>query len=230
MRAERSDRGIREALSVGLARRAVRDAARERRARLREQPARLRAVLDAQPHAKPVLPSGAADPAARNLDRRRILARARASTRRPRPRAPRSGRLDREEHRASAQLRRRAAAVPAAIPRRRRGSHRAADGREGAESRSDRREAARERPDRALRGEKRLRGGALFRPKPAPDLASGALLWVVHGVHPPLRGRDHDRSEAPACGARLLAALRGGVPAPRPKITWSAARPRLLSL
>src|SRR4029079_9865532 len=81
--------------------------------------------------------------------------------------------------------------------------------------------------DRALRGEKRLRGGALFRPRPAPDLASGALLLVVHGVDPPLRGRAHDRSEAPACGARLLAALRGGFTDPRRKLRRPAARLRL---
>ena len=46
-----------------------------------------------------------------------------------------------EEHRAAAQLRRRAAALRRPVPGRRRGPHRAADRRQGAEPRGDRREA-----------------------------------------------------------------------------------------
>ena len=47
--------------------------------------------------------------------------------------------VDREEHRAAAQLRRRADALRPPVPRRRRGAHRAADRRQGIEPRGERR-------------------------------------------------------------------------------------------
>ena len=73
-RAAGRDHRIREGLPVRLAGPAVRHAARVARAHLRQQPARLRALLDAQPHAQPLLPAGAADREVEELVRRGLLA------------------------------------------------------------------------------------------------------------------------------------------------------------
>ena len=140
-RAAGRDHRVREGLSVRLARPAVGHAAGLARADLRQQPARLRALLDAQPHAQPLLPAGAADGEGRGLVRRGVLGRAAPAPRRQGPRRAGHRPVDREEHRAAAQLRRRADALRPAVPRRRRGPHRAADRRQGAEPRRDRREA-----------------------------------------------------------------------------------------
>ena len=59
--------------------------------------------------------------------------------------------LDREEHRAAAQLRRRADALRQPVPRRRRRPYRAADRRQGPEPRRQRRRLSLARADRALR-------------------------------------------------------------------------------
>ena len=76
------DHRIREGLPVRLARPAVGHAARLARADLRQQPARLLALLDAQPHAQPLLPAGAADREGRGLVRRGVLAGAAPAPRR----------------------------------------------------------------------------------------------------------------------------------------------------
>ena len=120
------DHRVREGLPVRLARPAVGHAAGLARADLRQQPARLLALLDAQPHAQPLLPAGAADGEGRELVRRGLLAGAAPAPRRQGPRRARHRPVAREEHRAAAQLRRRAAALRPPVPGRRRRPHRAA--------------------------------------------------------------------------------------------------------
>ena len=70
--------------------------------------------------------------------------------------------VDREEHRAAAQLRRRADALRPAVPRRRRRSHRAADRRAGLEQRGLRHLLSLPRADRSLRTKRRRRPRRLF--------------------------------------------------------------------
>ena len=70
---------------------------------------------------------------------RTVLGRIEAAARPEGRRQPRHRSLDREEHRAAAQLRRRADAVRPHVPRRRRRPYRAADRRQGTESRGQRR-------------------------------------------------------------------------------------------
>ena len=71
--------------------------------------------------------------------------------------------VDREEHRAAAQLRRRADALRPPVPRRRRRPHRAADGSQGPEPRRRRRRPARARARRALRRPERRRASTPIR-------------------------------------------------------------------
>jgi p-hydroxybenzoate 3-monooxygenase len=68
----------------------------------------------------------------------------------------------------------------AALPRRRRRPHRAADRREGTEPRDRRRRLPGTRAGRALRRQERRRHRRLLADVPAPDLARRALLVVVH--------------------------------------------------
>ena len=75
---------------------------------------------------------------------------AQTAPRPPRRRRSRHRSVDREEHRAAAELRRRADALRPPLPRRRRGAHRAADRREGPESRGERRALSVRRSRRAL--------------------------------------------------------------------------------
>ena len=91
-----------------------------RRAHLRAARARLRAVQHAQPHPQPLLPAVLARRARRAMARRALLGRAATPARPARGRRPRHRALDREEHRAAAQLRRRADALRPPVPRRRR--------------------------------------------------------------------------------------------------------------
>ena len=84
------------------------------------------------------------------VERRAVLGRAAFAAARGGGAAPRNRPVDREEHRAAAQLRRGAAALRSPVPRGRRRAHRAADRREGLESRGPRRRSARDRADRAL--------------------------------------------------------------------------------
>ena len=115
-RAAERDHRVREGLPVRLAGPALRHAARVARAHLRQQPARLRALLDAQPHAQPLLPAGAADREGRGLVRRGLLGRAAPAAGRQGPRRAGHRPLAGEEHRAAAQLRLRAAALRPAVP------------------------------------------------------------------------------------------------------------------
>ena len=119
------DHRIREGVPVRLAGPAGGHAAGLARADLHQQPARLRALLDAQSHAQPLLPAGSADREGRELVRRSLLGRAATAPRRQGPRRARHRPVARKEHRAAAQLRRRAAALRADVPGRRRGPHRA---------------------------------------------------------------------------------------------------------
>ena len=75
-RAAQRDHRVREGLSFRLAGPVVRHAPSQRRTHLRQQPARVRAVLTAQQDAQPLLPSGAAHGQGRGMDRRGLLARA----------------------------------------------------------------------------------------------------------------------------------------------------------
>ena len=105
--------------------------------------------------------------------------------------APR-GADPREGRHADAELRRRADAVGASLSRRRRGAHRAADGREGAEPRDPRRAAC--SPRRSSRGTgdgDRALLDAYSDDVPAPRLARRALLVVDDDDAPP-RARSDD--------------------------------------
>ncbi len=144
------DPDVRAGVSVRLAGRAVRHAAGVRGAHLRLARARLRAVQHAQPHPQPLLPPVFARRARRAVAGRAVLGGAQTA---PRSRAAARSRhrsVDREEHRAAAQLRRRADALRPPLPRRRRGAHRAADRRQGPEPRGERRALSLRRPRRAL--------------------------------------------------------------------------------
>ena len=139
----------------------------------------------------------------RGLVRRRVLAGAAPAPRRQGPRRAGDRPVAREEHRAAAQLRRRAAALRPAVPGRRRGPHRAADRRQGPEPRRDRREGSVERAHRALPRRQRRRSRRLLGALPAPRLAGRAVLVVVHLAHAPLSRRRPDRRQAAGRGARL---------------------------
>ena len=135
-------RDLREGLPVRLAGRAGRRAAGGARADLRQPRARLRAV---QPCA--AARAAATTCSARSTTRSRTGATRRsgtscaaASTREAAERVV-DRPVDREEHRAAAQLRGRADALRPAVPGRRRGAHRAADRRQGTEPRGLRRAA-----------------------------------------------------------------------------------------
>ena len=229
-RAAERDHRVRKDLPVRLARPPLRHAARVARAHLRQQPARLRALLDAQPDAQPLLPAGAADHEGRGLVRPGLLGRAAPAAGRQGPRRARHRPLAREEHRAAAQLRRRAAALRPPVPGRRRGTHRAAHGRQGPEPRRDRREAPGGRAHRALPGRQRRRPRRLFGALPAPRLEGRAVFLVVHVPHAPLPRRRPDRRQAPGRGARLPVPLGARRAQPWPRTTsacrWTSASKR----
>ncbi len=147
--ASRAD-GVRARVSVRLAGTPVRHAAGVGRADLRLARARLRPLQHAEPHAEPLLPPVSARRTRRGVAGRAVLDGAQVPARRARRRESRHGPVDREEHRAAAELRRRADALRPPVPRRRRGAHRAADGRQGAEPRGERRALSLRRARRTL--------------------------------------------------------------------------------
>ena len=86
--------------------------------------------------------------------------------------------VDRKEHCAVAQLRRRADAVRPAVSRRRRRPHRAADRRQGPQSRRQRCAVFVARAGRALPGQIGCRSRALFGARAAAGVEGRALLLV----------------------------------------------------
>ena len=86
--------------------------------------------------------------------------------------------FDRKEHRAAAQFRRRADAVRADVPGRRRRAHRAADRRQGTQPRRQRRALSVARLARILRREIFRRDRRLFRKGAGAGLEGGALFLV----------------------------------------------------
>ena len=166
-RASRPSRcALRARLPVRLARRPVGDAAGLARADLLEPRARLRPVQHALGDAQPLLRAVRARRQGRELERRRLLGRAACPARPEGGGRSRHRAVDREEHRAAAQLRRRADALRPPVPRRRRRAHRAADGSQGPEPRRRRRRPARRArwpsttPTGATPGSTRIRRGA----------------------------------------------------------------------
>ena len=129
---------VRARISLWLAGNAIRHDSRGGRAHLRLARARIRPVQHAQPDAQPLLSAVLARRTRRGLVRRAVLDRARASSRRPRRGEPRHRPVARKEHRAAAQLRRRADALRPPLPGRRRSAHRPADGGQGIEPRGER--------------------------------------------------------------------------------------------
>ncbi len=121
-----------------------------RRAHLRFARARLRPLQHAQPCPQSLLPAMLARRTRRGMAGRSLLGGAATAPRCPRRRGSRHRPVDREEHRAAAELRRRTDALRPPLPRRRRGAHRAADGREGLEPRGERRALSLRRPRRPL--------------------------------------------------------------------------------
>ena len=126
----------------GPTRRAIRSAGsascrRRRRSRSSAMlsPPRLRAGLDAQSDAQPLLHPVRSRHPARGLAGRALLGRIQARCPRGHGGAHRHRAVDREIDRAAAQLRRRADALRPAVPGRRCRPHRAADGSQGAQSR-----------------------------------------------------------------------------------------------
>ena len=136
-RATREGQGhrVREGLSVRLAGRAGRRAAGvAARHRVRQQRARLLAVLHAQPDAQPLLRAVPAGRQGGGLERRSASGTScAAGSTRNWPSSIVTGPTHREEHRAAAQLRRRADALRPPVPGRRRRAHRAAHRRQGPE-------------------------------------------------------------------------------------------------
>ena len=130
----RADR-LRARLSVRLARHPREVQALVRGADLREPRARLRAALDALPVGDALLPAVLAGRGPRRLARRTDLGGAQRALRARRRLLVERGRDLREGRHADALLRRRADAAREALPRRRRGPHRAADGSQGDEPR-----------------------------------------------------------------------------------------------
>ena len=98
---------------------------------------RLCVVLDALAHTQPLLHSMQPRRPCRRLAGRALLGGAQAAARRGGARQSRHRAVDREEHRATAQLRRRADALRPAVPGRRRRAYRAADRRQGSQSRGE---------------------------------------------------------------------------------------------
>ena len=112
-------------------------------------------------------------------------------------------RLDREEHRAAAQLRRRAAALRAPVPRRRCRAHRAAHRRERAQPRGERRVLPVGSFFGLVQEERRDGARALFRPRPGARVESRAFLVVDDQAPAPLSRGRHVRAAHAAGRARL---------------------------
>ena len=154
---------VRADLSVRLARHPLGDAAGQPRTDLFQPRARLCALHHALDQAQPLLRAVRARRPCRAMAGRPLLGRIEAPARPGGGRQPGHRPLDREEHRAAAQLRRRADAVRPAVPGRRRRPHRAADRRQGAQPRRQRRALSVERAARILRREIQRRHRRLFR-------------------------------------------------------------------
>ncbi len=188
--------GVRARLPVRVARHPLGLAARVRGADLRAARPRFRAVLAALAVGAAHVPAVRARRGSRAVARPAHLGRAAPAARRRRCSEPR-GRSDHAEGRdGDAQLRRRADAVRPAVPRGRRGAHRAADGREGHEPRGRRRRRARARARRVLRARRPRRARRVLRDVPAARVARRALLVV------------DDVDAAPPAGRRTRSASR----------------------
>src|SRR5688500_6589644 len=111
------------------------------------------------------------------MARRALLARARAAAAARRGGAPEDRPVDREEHRAAAQLRRRAAALRAALPRGRCRPYRPAYRRQGPQPRRERRALPLRSLDLVLQG--RTEGARrVLAPRARSGMEGRALLVV----------------------------------------------------
>ncbi len=222
-----ADHRVREGVPVRLARAARRHPARLARAHLHQQPARLRALLDAESHPQPLLPAGPAHGEGRELVRRRVLGGAAPPPRRSGAGGAGHRAVHREEHRPAPQLRGRAAPLRPPVSRRRRRTYRAAHRGQGAEPRRDRREGT--WPSAFVehyRDAQRRRPRRLFGALPAARLAGRALLLVVHLAHAPVPRRRPDRRQAAGRRARLPVPLGARCPHGRRELRRPAARIR----
>ena len=167
------------------------------RADLRQPRARLRAVQHALADAQPLLRAvlGSTSGSSTGATTRSGTSCGCASTREAAERAGHRP-VDREEHRAAAQLRRRADALRPPVPRRRRRAHRAADRRQGPEPRGRRRRlCCRARWSSTTASAATPASTRYSERVPAPGLEGRALLLVVHLADAPV-------SRTPATSAR----------------------------
>src|SRR5262249_5627890 len=126
-----------------------------------------------------------------------------------RPRAAGDRSFDRKEHRATAQLRRRADALRPAFPRRRRRPYRAADRRQRIESCRKRRALPVASFHRALRRKIRRGPRSLLQPRAGAGVESRALFMVDDNADAS-DFRQQLRSQDPARRTRLSVPLESG--------------------
>src|SRR5215204_6492907 len=113
------------------------------------------------------------------------------------------GAVDREKHRAAAQLRVDAHAARPAVPGRRRGPYRAADWSQGAQSRSVGRALPEPGADRTLREARRQPDSQLWRHRTGARVEGRAFLLVDDHAPPQAAPEDQLRSTDAACRTRL---------------------------
>ena len=191
----------------------------DRRAHLLQARRRLRAVLHALTRGLPAVPAGGARRAARRWPDDRIWAELQKRFALD-GWSVSEGPITDKSVTADAQLRRRADAARPAVPRRRRGAHRAADRRQGPQPRAVRRGGAGERAPRAAERGRWDAGRRLLRHLPAPGLAGHPLLLVDDLDAARHSGLGRVRLAAPAGPAQL----RHVLPAPR-RCRWPRTTP-----